>query len=1165
MDIQLNLSSDYSKIAESIDKTVSGLEKIRDTNSQNSQQFQANVKANVLNQEEFNKALDKTVSAISAIGAATKNSQSTQQIKEAISQINILADAAIKQAQSVVNGSSQAQVALKGQISVLQKLQEASKSATNPADQQKYALQIGQTTKNVQTLTAEIKKTPAPSPVIEQRFESLRSQIKLARDAAFALGEQFGENSPQAISAQQNLANLTEKMDNLNRRVQALNPQEKFKIIGQLAQGVAGGFAAAEGAMALFGTKSEDVQRALLKVQAALALSQGLNEILKLGDTFKNLGAVLGITSAATKVNTVVTEENAAASIADGEAKIIQGVASKEAAVGMNIGSVAAKGFGAAMNFVLGPVGLAIIGITALVALFSSLTSESLSASEALKLSSDEFDKLQDNTKKSNEFLSASGQLRINKFEETEKQRLEILKKSLTAEAAALAEANNNKLKGIKDQAAFEKAAKDAQAEEEKLSQQQSVKLLDEEFKSKTAIRAEQRKISLKEIEDNEKELAANRARIAETADFVERKIDTQKNFGGVTSETRKLETETKEINNKLEERNAEIIRTNSLLTQQLVVEGEKQNSGAKALDSEKSKILKDGATKRGKDLLALEVELRNAFKSLADRADQSDIDLAFGEEKIRLQKEQNLKQLAELRAGLEAQGRLPIEVQAQFDKLKANIETTAARQSLALKLQIQRESIEILESGFKKEEDLLKADIAAKEKLWIEQGVSEKEIKERNQRLFINGQLKITNEKIQAQADESKALIEQIELAGVNEARAEKIRNEKRLEADLLAAKLSREALLDTIGFGDDEETLRQVAKLDARIASLGRQVKSAKKELEKDPITWAKVFGVDSKSADDFNSAIADFFSNVNSIIDEAFQANQERIQSQIDFNEAAIQSENDRITELENAIDKDLELNRQGLANNLSIHQQQLSALKAQRDKDLAQQRELQAQKKKLAQEQAYIDSAQIASTLLVSTVNVIQGWSGVPFVGAILGLAQVTALIAGFLAIRGKIEAASTTFEKGGYIKGNRHSEGGEKYYSPNGVMELEDGEFVNNRRSVKKYHKLLEAMNSDDFSKLTPPDFNELLKNTGVSIDPEIVGKISRQKTELSNFNTTILQNFKVDSLEKEMKSMNGKVDKLHKHLVNRKQITYLSDGTRIEESENETRYIRNGG
>lgn len=59
--------------------------------------------------------------------------------------------------------------------------------------------------------------------------------------------------------------------------------------------------------MALFGNESEDVQKALLKVQAALAITQGLNSVLQLGDAFKNLKAVLGITTAATAINTTVT------------------------------------------------------------------------------------------------------------------------------------------------------------------------------------------------------------------------------------------------------------------------------------------------------------------------------------------------------------------------------------------------------------------------------------------------------------------------------------------------------------------------------------------------------------------------------------------------------------------------------------------------------------------------------------------------------------------------------------------------------------------------------------------------------------------------------------------------------------------------------------------
>lgn len=122
--------------------------------------------------------------------------------------------------------------------------------------------------------------------------KSLKTQLKEATTEAQALADKYGETSTEAINAAKKTAVLKEKLADFKGTVDALNPEAKFKAIGQVAQGIAGGFTAATGAMAVFGIKSEDTEKALLKVQGALALSEGLNTIMGLGDAFTNLKTV---------------------------------------------------------------------------------------------------------------------------------------------------------------------------------------------------------------------------------------------------------------------------------------------------------------------------------------------------------------------------------------------------------------------------------------------------------------------------------------------------------------------------------------------------------------------------------------------------------------------------------------------------------------------------------------------------------------------------------------------------------------------------------------------------------------------------------------------------------------------------------------------------------
>jgi hypothetical protein len=52
---------------------------------------------------------------------------------------------------------------------------------------------------------------------------------------------------------------------------------------------MASGFAVAQGAMGLFGAESEEVEKTLLKVQSAMALSQGLSTIADSAKDFQRL------------------------------------------------------------------------------------------------------------------------------------------------------------------------------------------------------------------------------------------------------------------------------------------------------------------------------------------------------------------------------------------------------------------------------------------------------------------------------------------------------------------------------------------------------------------------------------------------------------------------------------------------------------------------------------------------------------------------------------------------------------------------------------------------------------------------------------------------------------------------------------------------------------
>jgi hypothetical protein len=122
---------------------------------------------------------------------------------------------------------------------------------------------------------------------------SLKKQLREAQNEVGALSDKFGATSQQAIEAAKRAAELKDRIGDAKALTDAFNPDAKFKALSSSLSGVAGGFAAVQGAIGLFGAESKELEKQLLKVQSALALSQGLQSVGESIDSFKQLGAVI--------------------------------------------------------------------------------------------------------------------------------------------------------------------------------------------------------------------------------------------------------------------------------------------------------------------------------------------------------------------------------------------------------------------------------------------------------------------------------------------------------------------------------------------------------------------------------------------------------------------------------------------------------------------------------------------------------------------------------------------------------------------------------------------------------------------------------------------------------------------------------------------------------
>ena len=185
----------------------------------------------------------------------------------------------------------------------------------------------------------------AEKKVIELEIKSdsvgtLKSQLKAAQNEVNELAAKFGATSQEAVNAAKKAAELKDAIADAKALTDSFNPDGKFNALSASIGGALNGFQAFEGAMGLVGVESEDLQKTLLKVQSAMALSQGIQGLLEAKDSFKQLGAVAadalkGIRTgiAATGIGLLVVAVGALVAYWDDIKEAISGVSAEQEAL----------------------------------------------------------------------------------------------------------------------------------------------------------------------------------------------------------------------------------------------------------------------------------------------------------------------------------------------------------------------------------------------------------------------------------------------------------------------------------------------------------------------------------------------------------------------------------------------------------------------------------------------------------------------------------------------------------------------------------------------------------------------------------------------------------------------------------------------------------------
>ena len=140
-------------------------------------------------------------------------------------------------------------------------------------------------------------------------IRELKQAIKEAEFEALKLSQQYGETDTRVIALRQEIGKLKETVqDSAEATANFSKGAGAFPAISKAIQGIAGGFAAVQGAIGLVGVESKEVEKQLLKVQSALALSQGLEQLFQAKDAFVNLAGIIkgGVVQAFTALRAAI-------------------------------------------------------------------------------------------------------------------------------------------------------------------------------------------------------------------------------------------------------------------------------------------------------------------------------------------------------------------------------------------------------------------------------------------------------------------------------------------------------------------------------------------------------------------------------------------------------------------------------------------------------------------------------------------------------------------------------------------------------------------------------------------------------------------------------------------------------------------------------------------
>jgi len=544
----------------------------------------------------------------------------------------------------------------------------------------------------------------------EQAYKSMKTQIREATQDMLKMSQTYGETSKQAIEAAKKVAELKDQVGFANDLVEGFNPDRKFQGMATAVNAAAVAASGVTSGMALMGAESEDTEKALLKVQAAMAFSDAVGRITEMGDDFMKLQAQVSsmfttlttakaVDTAATEANNaskakgiVITEGAAVASTALGGGMTFNAIATTAAAVATNL-------FNAALAILASPILLVVAGIAALVlgigyltGAFGDFSGEAAKAEQANKKLSGEIDKLTKANEKSNEQMrfSADAAIAMAKAQGKSTDEVRKLKEELINQ-----EVVEKRLNALKAQSILIEAQRVAGLEDATDAQKETAKKAWEFFKKtnedyNSSLKARRQMAIDHKVEIVAEETAKNKELAEKRAEVAKKEADERKRKH---EEELKEKQKLKEDLKKLEERYVTDI------------ENLKDKSDEQKLQRQKERDLEEIETlrKKGEDVTNL---------------------LKLNDEKYAILTEELRIKRAEEKAvkDKEEQDKINAEIQKQLEEQQV-IEDAMLEQKEAIedkKIEIASKGVQLLAGVFGKSKAMQKAAIIAENAIGI-------------------------------------------------------------------------------------------------------------------------------------------------------------------------------------------------------------------------------------------------------------------------------------------------------------------------------------------------------------------------------------------------------------------------------------------------------------